>query len=276
MIKKILFLIKSIFLKFSGKVEFIYYFSEVLNVGDDLNLDLIKAYSKKKPICPPLIKKFEHKLMVGSVIHEMNKKSIVIGSGLIHPDFLKGINELGDIRALRGELTKFHIEKKFAVELNVPLGDCALLMPRVINCNDIQKNSSFGLVLHYKDDDHKIKEIVTELGGKIISVSQNVTDFVNELNTCEVILSSSMHGLILSDAYNIPNERIILGDLLTGGDFKFKDYYSTTDSPKYEGIYISSSVTKMDVEKILKSAMVKKYRYNLNELEAELMKALDK
>ena len=42
--------------------------------------------------------------------------------------------------------------------------------------------------------------------------------------SCKYILSSSLHGLIISDAYNIPN--IWLDEYkLNEGDFKFKDYF---------------------------------------------------
>ena len=41
-----------------------------------------------------------------------------------------------------------------------------------------------------------------------------------------IILSSSLHGLILSDAYGIPNLWISVSNNIIGGDFKFLDYFS--------------------------------------------------
>jgi hypothetical protein len=35
-----------------------------------------------------------------------------------------------------------------------------------------------------------------------------------------------MHGLISADSLGIPNIRMILGGNITGGDYKFDDYYS--------------------------------------------------
>ena len=35
-----------------------------------------------------------------------------------------------------------------------------------------------------------------------------------------------MHGLIAADALGIPNARIRVADRITGGDYKFRDYYS--------------------------------------------------
>lgn len=272
---KIFLVIKSLMLRGLGKEHFIYYFSEVKNVGDDLNVDLIEFYSNKKAACPPLLSKFEHTLMVGSIIHEMNTKSVVLGSGLIHPSFIRKISGLGNIKALRGELTKKYIEEEFNVKLDVPLGDFALLMPRVIKCTNFEKKYKFGVVLHYKDKEHEIVEYVQNMGGKIIDVGQKVDFFVKELVSCEMILSSSMHGLILSDAYGIPNKRIVLSDLVTGGDFKFQDYYSTTYDPdNYFGYQLSHGVTEEEIKKVLELTTVKKYRYCLDELESVLKEAL--
>lgn len=49
-------------------------------------------------------------------------------------------------------------------------------------------------------------------------------DVIEQINSCQSIVSSSLHGLIVSDAYRIPNVRIVLSDNIVGGDFKYKDY----------------------------------------------------
>ena len=50
-------------------------------------------------------------------------------------------------------------------------------------------------------------------------------DFINKLCECEFILSSSLHGIILSDADHIPNMWIKLSDKVLGDGFKFRDYF---------------------------------------------------
>ena len=42
---------------------------------------------------------------------------------------------------------------------------------------------------------------------------------------CEVIVSSSLHGLIIADAYGIPTVWAKFGNDINGNDFKFYDYY---------------------------------------------------
>ena len=47
--------------------------------------------------------------------------------------------------------------------------------------------------------------------------------------SCEKILSSSLHGLIVSDAYQIPNCWIELTGKISGGHFKYYDYASSVN-----------------------------------------------
>ena len=51
-------------------------------------------------------------------------------------------------------------------------------------------------------------------------------DVIDEIKKCECVISSSLHGLIISDAYGIANVRVKFSDSIKGGDFKYKDYYS--------------------------------------------------
>ncbi|MCE9909133.1 polysaccharide pyruvyl transferase family protein [Hafnia paralvei] len=242
------------------------YFDGVPNVGDELNIKLVSDISGYEPVKPPNIKLFQHLCAVGSVLSSMNSKSIVWGSGLISEDAINYVSHIGDIRAVRGELTKKKIEEHFNIKLNVPMGDPALLIPFFVQPVSTKKKHAFGLVLHYADNNHPIKEMAEKLGGEVIDVGLPVEDFINKINLCEKILSSSMHGLILSDAYNIPNQRIILSDNIIGGNFKFRDYYSTTSEPDSEGVILSKSITCAEIQQALSMASVKKYIYNLNSL----------
>lgn len=49
--------------------------------------------------------------------------------------------------------------------------------------------------------------------------------------SCKCILSSSLHGLIVADSFNIPNRWISLSEssLLEKQNFKYLDYYSSMD-----------------------------------------------
>lgn len=246
----------------------VFYYCERDNVGDKLNEDLYFFYSNRKIINSPGMRFFKHFLSVGSVAEGMNRKSVVWGSGLISDVAVNNIKEIGDIRALRGKKTLEKLEHRFSCKLDVPLGDPALLLPRVYKGHK-NKKYRFGVVLHYIDESLEINQLVESAGGKVINVATPVKDFVDELCSCECIISSSMHGLILADAYDVPNIRVVLGDKIIGGDFKFDDYYSMTTHPDESDrkFVFDKAFDLVDIENMIVKTSKKKYIANLDELE---------
>ena len=55
---------------------------------------------------------------------------------------------------------------------------------------------------------------------------------VEAIASCEVVLSQSLHGLIVADALGVPNVWIAPTGDMVGGRFKFDDYFSTLDAAK--------------------------------------------
>lgn len=54
---------------------------------------------------------------------------------------------------------------------------------------------------------------------------KNWLEVLDQICSCEYIASSSLHGLIMSEAYDIPNLWIELSGKLMGGHFKFHDFF---------------------------------------------------
>tara|TARA_B110000285_G_scaffold140891_1_gene157636 strand:- start:217 stop:834 length:618 start_codon:yes stop_codon:yes gene_type:complete len=149
---------------------------------------------------------------------------IVWGTGCISPEEI-GLPPL-KVYSVRGPLTRKELINK-GIKTPKIYGDPALLFPEIYNPKPNPKYK-YGLIPHYIDfTDLKSLEVITRLesqGVKIINITAGVFNFIDELLQCSNILSSSLHGLIASDAYNIPNTRVKLSDKLAGGDFKFNDY----------------------------------------------------
>ena len=68
-----------------------------------------------------------------------------------------------------------------------------------------------------------------------------IKDVLDEINSCKFIFSSSLHGIILSDAYNIPVIKF-KHNKLAGDDIKFIDYFDSIHSHRY------SSNTNFDID----------------------------
>jgi pyruvyltransferase len=252
-------------IKSKGKVPVVY-FTNKKNVGDLINEYIIPKISGRE-IYKVESNWFPHLRAVGSVVGSSGFNSYIWGGGSI--DGKEPIHSLDPkkIFALRGLLTEKVIEKKIGKKINVPLGDPALLMPRFYFPN-VEKKSNVGIIPHFSDD-RVVRELLNQVNAdvELISVSQDPEQFVTQLLGCNYVISSSLHGLILADAYGIPNKWLKFSDNLLGGDFKFNDYYSVTKSSDECCFEVSSS---NDLNKILNSletdCTVKKYIKNLENL----------
>lgn len=263
---KIIILLKLLWARYKGNVVFINYYSSHKNVGDVLAQDLVLHYSGKLAVKPPYVRFFEHYLIIGSIIEHANKNSIVLGAGTNSEDKIKNISEVNEVKALRGHITRGLLSERIGHKFDVPLGDFALLYPRIYNPK-LTKEYRFGVILHYVDFSQEIVDMIEKNGGLIISVDREPRDFIRMMLRCERIISSSMHGVILSDAYNIPNKRIIISDKITGADLKFSDYYSTTEMPDKKGHFIFNKKEFSCYEKAIEDCSVSRYTYNLDLLE---------
>jgi len=154
-------------------------------------------------------------------------KDIVWGAGCISP------NSIGDkplkVYAVRGPLTQKELINR-GIECPSVYGDPALLFPKIYNPLK-NKKYKYGVIPHYIDytDDYALKIInhLESQGVKVINITSNIFTFIDNILSCEKILSSTLHGLIAADAYNIPNIKINLSNKLVGGNFKFKDYFDS-------------------------------------------------
>lgn len=135
------------------------------------------------------------------------------------------------ILSLRGNLSKNRVERVLGKDLNIPTGDGGLLVDRWIGENP-PKKYRIGIIPHYKEKD---SPIVSEMKNNysdsvIIDLGKKPIEVVKEIASCETILSSSLHGLIVADSFHIPNKHILLypyGERIQGDGFKFADYYSS-------------------------------------------------
>ncbi|HCC95763.1 MAG TPA: hypothetical protein DEQ26_15865 [Flavobacteriaceae bacterium] len=131
------------------------------------------------------------------------------------------------IASVRGELSKQRLEKILNQKLDITTGDGGLLSSELIKSTT--KKFEIGIIPHFKELDEKIySEILSKYPSiKLIDLRKEPYSVLEEISECEYILSSSLHGLIVSDSLRIPNLRIITSNRLLGDGFKFDDYYSS-------------------------------------------------
>lgn len=210
------------------------------NWGDKINPTLIESISGQKVL---FSKKKGHKkyIVVGSIIHYADDNTIVWGAGMISNKHLP-VGKPG-IRSVRGPLTrKFLISNGFSCP--EVYGDPVLVYPNYYD-PQIKKTNRIGIVPHYKD---KNLSWVKKQNIKLIDIQGNINKVVDDVCSCEIIISSSLHGIILADAYGIPGYWIKLSDNLVGGDFKFVDYMLSVGR-RIDPIIITDNTKISEIEK---------------------------
>ena len=123
-------------------------------------------------------------------------------------------------------IKRFSNKKKKNIIVPEIYGDPALLLPKFYKPIIIEKlKNKIGVVPHKSNYDKYINKIDTKK-YYLINPTDKWRNVINYICSCKEIISSSLHGLICSDAYNIPN--VWLDEYkLSEGDFKFKDYFAS-------------------------------------------------
>ena len=196
-----------------------YWFAKVPNLGDAVAPALIRHLTGTDPVW--VSKRYRGKLLtVGSVLDRVRPGDVVWGTGALRPKRIRA--QGATYLAVRGPLTRELIEGMPVPEV---YGDPALLLPR-IHRPSVEPRYSVGVVPHYADQD-AIQSPDPER-VPVIDVREPWRSVVDRIRACRTILSSSLHGLVVAEAYGIPAVWIRAGDRLVGGDFKFRDYYLGT------------------------------------------------
>lgn len=216
------------------------------NFGDWLSPVLCEAVSGQKvvyakPSCCDVV-------AIGSIMHRLKNhfwthRVHVWGSGLIEK--IPPFNSRHYIHAVRGKYTAATLRNCTVTALGDPGLLCDILLPKPIQ----GKIYRVGVIPHYKDQKNPaIKEFAKQSGVTTIDIFSETLDFIEQVSRCEYIVSSSLHGLIVADALNIPNGWIKLSEKVRGNDFKFADYYSVFNLEKIKPLPFSSASTTASVE----------------------------
>lgn len=203
------------------------------NIGDDLNIDFLELLFGKK-IIKPEFALFQHKKtysFIGSILEyvcNQDETVTVWGTG-----FKYSSNNLRDedIRknkylAVRGPLTR-DIILKAGGRCPAIYGDPGILISRYIKV-DRNIKYKFGIIPHKMElKSDNVRNLSMNPSVKLLDLVHytSMKDFLEQLNSCEYILSSSLHGLIFADSYNIPNLWVRFGLKVDGDGFKYRDYY---------------------------------------------------
>ena len=195
-----------------------FWFKGFPNLGDALSPVIVEYMSNGTPLY--VSGRGRGKLLAaGSVLHKLTEGDSVWGTGALRdvpmtpPPGVK-------IYAVRGPLTRG------LLKADVPeiYGDPAMLLPRFYTPRS-EKRFEVGVLPHHVDRQFVQ---VTDPSISTIDVSAEWRIVVDQIAECQTILSSSLHGLIVAEAYGIPAVWMSVTDKVVGEGFKFRDYYLST------------------------------------------------
>lgn len=230
------------------------------NYGDILNYYMVSKLSNKKIVHVKdtnerkYRKYLNHYFVIGSVLQFANSNSRIWGSGIISS---KENVEKCKVFAVRGPRTR-----KRLLELNIDTpevyGDPAILVPNLIDVDNVKKYE-LGIIPHYVDFEYLEGIFKKDNNVKIINLmTANVEETTKEIALCKKIISSSLHGVVVPQAYNIPSLWVKFSDKLHGDDVKFFDYFE------------SIGIEYKEVLNLNKDEINYKYLINLLEINNEI------
>lgn len=195
------------------------------NFGDALTPWLLRHRG-----CIPVHAEFHRAQLVGVgsllqfVPHEYS--GLIWGTGLIADTPL----ELPSATAIavRGALTR----RALGLDENVTLGDPGLLASHVLPRPAVTHR--LGLVPHGSHFTDPLLRAIADASPrevKLIDVARGPAAVIRDIASCEAIVSTSLHGVIVADSYGIPACWAMIEPVLIGGDFKFLDHESVVSEP---------------------------------------------
>ncbi len=188
---------------FSKKVASEYFSSEILGVGNEV-LDSSNL------------------LLIGSIFEWVDKHSYVCGTGLINSSSRLRFKPK-KINCVRGPLTAYYLKKQ-GISVGEVFGDPGLLISKFYK-KEYKSTHKIGIIPHYVDKDSIWINYCRELGIHILDVLSPLDQFVQQLQMCDVVYSSSLHGIIFSHSYGKRALWVDISDKVIGNGFKFFDYY---------------------------------------------------
>lgn len=243
------------------------------NWGDDLNYYLLQAISGKKVVFYPLGKignffDFTCFLGIGSIFSVFSlDKTIIIGSGVRSDSDIKNIRGIPQkVVFVRGPISRRLLCER-GITVPERYGDLGLVLP-LLYSPSISKKNSIGIVLHSLDEKLNVIKVIMEKFScvKLIYMRgyHKWTDIINEIVSCEIVFSSSLHGLICAEAYKIPCQWVCfsenrdndIGVWPRGWELKFFDFFSSIGKGGMQPVRIDQET---DILK-LKNNIMKTFR----------------
>ena len=208
------------------------------NYGDILTPYLVEKISGKVAVWTEVGYGVTTYLITGSSLTCSRANTILWGVGTI--DTKQSIAKPMAVHAVRGPISRDQMIKS-GIQCPEIYGDPAVLLPRYYKPT-VEKKYRLGIVPHHLDSSKAWNDYGYEPDVLMISITDPVEKVIDNICRCEAIASSSLHGLITADAYEIPNIQVEFSDRNPGRKCKFADYWIGVGIHPYEPMDLRKKV----------------------------------
>ena len=199
------------------------YWDESNNLGDTLSPVVVNyMLDLRDTKLNTTIDGKKHLYAIGSILTAGIQDATVWGSGVLNAKLTYRLERRKlDIRAVLGPITRA-ILIDYGYSVPEIYGDPAIIMPEIYKAVPLKNRKKYGLITH-KDyilkEKYKEKEI-----ARLNICTDDYQGFLDQLVSVDIVISSSLHGIILAEAYGVP--AILLKPQIDM--VKYYDYYYST------------------------------------------------
>lgn len=220
------------------------------NWGDRLNPALVILLSGIAPVPRSQVWNPKFKpiyYMIGSSLGGVSDPNAVIyGTGFLEyqqrPKILPR-----QVVSVRGPLSAKKY-KDAGLSVALPVGDMALALPYFYRPSSINKTHRLGVISHFRERGLSVwDKFKNDPDVRFIDICSPIRSLIHEILHCDVIASSSLHGLIAANAYDVPTVWLRASDSPRGDFFKFHDYLLSIGKEAGEPLIVTDNVTVMDI-----------------------------
>ncbi|QPM92346.1 glycosyltransferase family 2 protein [Pseudooceanicola algae] len=196
------------------------------NFGDELGPMVVRHLTNKEVAWAPAGQC--DLASIGSILSQVSRAAqkskrktplLIWGSGLIEEDATPLHSSLS-VLAVRGKKTR----STLGLDPDMPLGDPGIFASDLVPA--AAKKYRWGIVPHYSQrNSSNIRALGRSDDCIIIDPTDSVENVLKKISSCAAIMSSSLHGLIVADSYNIPCLWLNIPSHKSH-EFKFADYCS--------------------------------------------------
>ena len=183
-------------------------------------------------------------ISVGSVLELVPSgwDGYIVGAGKLFQDRPIILPPRDKILAIRGPLSAAWVQGSYAI------GDPGLLADEMIALPP--KEHDLGVLPHWSDRKLARDPRFLLSDPLIISPATDPLTVIRQIGSCRQIVTSSLHGMIVADAFGIPRRFEYTRRLdKEGGDYKFRDYSASINAPFEPGRLIEASRSRVEDRK---------------------------